>query len=93
MSDRACTLPRTTGDMYVEVSDGRFTAMTLATPADIAAGHVRCASCDSRETGKRKVWPNKTLIVDRCMNQASPCWLREVNPTTDYCPHHSEIER
>jgi hypothetical protein len=93
MSDKACTLPRTTGDLYVEVSDGRFTAMTLATPADIAAAHPKCGTCDHFE--RQTDWNG----AGACINPESPHNLHddslhcrsEVDPTTDYCPHHSEI--
>jgi len=106
MSDRACTLPRTTGDLYVEVSDGRFTAMTLATPADIAAAHPKCGECEWCKTVDVETHIGHTT-KELCTNEDSPYnrnsiqWidgyypyfgLSEVNPTTDYCPHHSEIQ-
>ncbi len=55
-----------------------------ATPADHAAFHPKCGSC-----GHCKLSPSG---FDYCANEQSKLthWAY-VNPSTDYCPNHSEL--
>ena len=56
-----------------------------ATPADIAAAHPKCGTCDY----VREFKDCGETLWHECENRQSAYWADHVNPLTDYCPHHS----
>lgn len=66
--------------VVAEYTHGVAISEREATPADIAAAHPKCGTCE-----------HKHPEYGYCTNRNSRCWYEEVNPLTDYCPHHSEL--
>ena len=55
-------------------------------PAGHAAAHPKCGTCEY----VREFMDDGEPLWHDCTNRKSRCWAEEVNPLTDYCPHHSE---
>ncbi len=60
-----------------------------ATPADIAAAHPKCGSCDYYGLNHPDGW-------NECINEDSPYFERHdgmIEKDVDYCRYHSELSK